>query len=506
MLPSEENLLQVTSQGESVEFATLERLSVMRGPDAPSLCVSLLEIGLMHSNLPPLSTDLETTILDDVSLSSPSCRIFLVYHHPKHFRLQLRQQPKLCPLRLLHLVFLTVSIQGLILPFLFLLFFVITKERKNTMKHFFSSPMLLLTEMAMRGACIALGTGLVAGFDVSLDSVSRPGSIPDSGPFSGSSLAWTSAPTRDKLPDDRPEGLIIQYDAPWGLRAISHSHRLVDDEINDEIFEYDSSAGQDIWIFVLDDGVDDAHPDLEGRVLHRYDATRGSRGPSNRTLGTAVAGVAAGSLCGVAKSAIIVDVQIGVSGKPRSIDHMVYGFNWVLGMVRRYNKQGSSVVNLSIGDDVPICPEELEYLVMLLEEERVLTVMAAGNNGTDVSKICPAGWGHGLVVAAMHDGYRRVAASNYGPGIDLFAPGQFIYAPVSTFTGYHKQFDYWYGTAVAAPFVSGTVAYILGIDEEYRDFDIPSLKEWILSRATKGLVEDVQGSPDRLLYTVFGGR
>jgi thermitase len=69
--------------------------------------------------------------------------------------------------------------------------------------------------------------------------------------------------------------------------------------------------------------------------------------------------------------------------------------------------------------------------------------IAVGATDTDDTRCDPADWGTGC-------------GSNFGPHIDVVAPGNWIYS-----TAWNDTYAYWSGTSMAAPFVSGLAALLM---------------------------------------------
>jgi subtilisin family serine protease len=97
-------------------------------------------------------------------------------------------------------------------------------------------------------------------------------------------------------------------------------------------------------------------------------------------------------------------------------------------------------------------------------EAGIVVVVAAGNRGEHlvgggVDEDCmsyPASYEEVIAVAAVAQTLAKTAFSDYGPGIDVSAPGIDL---LSTYGD--ADFALWSGTSFSAPFVSGAVALIL---------------------------------------------
>lgn len=138
---------------------------------------------------------------------------------------------------------------------------------------------------------------------------------------------------------------------------------------------------------------------------------------------------------------------------------------------------GARVVNLSVGG--PTLTEIERAAIAYARAKGVLIVVAAGNEGIEVGTFGPAGAAGVLTVAATNLDDSHPAFSNWGPEIDLAAPGVDIlslrarrtdtvlgipgveYAAGSAYVGEDKRYYRVSGTSFAAPFVAGVASLVL---------------------------------------------
>ena len=116
---------------------------------------------------------------------------------------------------------------------------------------------------------------------------------------------------------------------------------------------------------------------------------------------------------------------------------------------------GAQVINLSLGGTSP--SSVLEDAVNYAYGRGVILVAAGGNMGSN-SVLFPAAYPHVIAVAATDGSNKKANFSNFGPEIDVAAPGVSIY---STVIG--NVFGYMSGTSMSTAYVSGLAAILRGI-------------------------------------------
>lgn len=127
----------------------------------------------------------------------------------------------------------------------------------------------------------------------------------------------------------------------------------------------------------------------------------------------------------------------------------------------------------------------------------VLTVVAAGNSGADASKYSPAAASNAITVGAIDKNNARASFSNFGPLVDVFAPGVGVR---STWITGNAASEWLSGTSMACPHVAGLALYLMGQGDE--TFSSPkAVTDRILELGTKDVVlNGGVGSPNLLAY------
>lgn len=129
----------------------------------------------------------------------------------------------------------------------------------------------------------------------------------------------------------------------------------------------------------------------------------------------------------------------------------------------------------------------------------ITTVVAAGNYGEPANLTSPASTPNAITVGAIASNFTKPYWSDYGPLVDIFAPGVSV---LSTWpTGNLTQVLS--GTSMSTPHVSGLVLYLKSITD---DLDSPAaVASKLQELATKGLIPSPgDGSPNSIAYNGNG--
>lgn len=230
---------------------------------------------------------------------------------------------------------------------------------------------------------------------------------------------------------------------------------------------WNSALGEGVRIGVIDTGIEASHPDLVGKVVAQRDFYSGDGiaednkaedefGPFGH--GTQVAGVAAANtdnrrgIVGICpKCDLIAGKFIGPNGG--SIADSLKAIDFAV-------NNGAKVLNLSYGYIGPASPQE-EALINRVWDQGVFLAAAVyegfpmGEYGTQND--WPAAYDPVMAVSATDEKDRRASSANYGPYIDITAPGVGILSTDNT-----GSYSLNSGTSFSAPHVSAVAGLLAG--------------------------------------------
>lgn len=292
----------------------------------------------------------------------------------------------------------------------------------------------------------------------------------------------------------------------WGLDRLDQRNLPLDDT------NHYNRLGTSVHAYVLDMGIWVTHDDFGGRA-HTvggsggggYDSFGGD-GIDRYNHGTFVAGVIGGKTYGVAKNVELHSVKVcydsGVNLGRCPDANVIAGINWVIS-----NRISPSVMNMSFSGPTTPTSFNVDNAVNNAIASSITCVIGAGNDNANVSGYYPAHVGAALTVGASTRTDTKASYSNWGSGLDLFAPGgqapdHYIPVPASgwAYGGANNVTDGFTGTSAAAPHVTGAVAQYLQVNRGASPADVAAA---IVGNATNGVIVNPSGSPNRLLYTRF---
>lgn len=303
-----------------------------------------------------------------------------------------------------------------------------------------------------------------------------------------------------KIPND-PE-----YYQLWGMEAIKAPYAWTT-----------STGSNDVYVAVIDSGIDYTHPDLAANfseaslkfsksfVSNDNNSSAMAAYMDDQSHGTHVAGtISAIGNNGIGVAGVNWNVKLialkSLDSTNGGTDETCYAaVNHLVGVLRDNPNLNVAAVNYSVGGSRSFSPYDqeaaanIEFLAFktLSDMNRVVICLAAGNEAAEVGApnffadfeeinqgdyVYPPsfrGLDNAIVVAAAAPDFTRASFSNYSRKyVDIAAPGLNIFSTVPTTLSVDLKYDtvnrtYPYeemsGTSMAAPHLSGVVALLKSI-------------------------------------------
>ncbi len=277
-----------------------------------------------------------------------------------------------------------------------------------------------------------------------------------------------------------------QTNATWGLDRVDQRDRPLNGT-----YIYDTTASN-VFTYIIDTGVRASHSQFGGRVLSGFTAISDGQGSNDcNGHGTHVAGTVAGSIHGVAKAARVVPVRVlGCNGSGSNAG-VIAGMDWVAA-----NHTKPAVANMSLGGGASTATDNA---VAGMRNAGVTVVVAAGNENQNACNVSPARSTAAITVGSTTNTDARSSFSNWGSCVNIFAPGSNITSAWHTNNNATNTIS---GTSMASPHVAGIAALYLAGNPTATPAQVTNA---IINNASTGKVSGLNGSPNLLAYSRFGG-
>ena len=120
---------------------------------------------------------------------------------------------------------------------------------------------------------------------------------------------------------------------------------------------------------------------------------------------------------------------------------------------------GKAVMNMSLGGGLD---QAINAAINQVEASGVVPVVAAGNEAQDTAKTSPGSAAAAVTVGAIDQRTDQIASfSNFGAGVDVFAPGVQVQSVGITSDSATAVLS---GTSMASPHVAGLAAYLMALE------------------------------------------
>lgn len=257
----------------------------------------------------------------------------------------------------------------------------------------------------------------------------------------------------------------------WGVEslAIDKYIQYIKDENIDNI----------VTIAVIDSGIDYNHPIFKDKLLPKgYDFINNDEDPYDDDIqghGTHVAGIIADATRDISNIKIMPLKALNTIGRG-TISSVANSIKYAI-------DSGVDIINLSLGFITGIHSKLIEEMIIEAIESGVTVVNAAGNYNSNTMNSCPSHIDQAIIVSSIDNNNNKAYTSNYGPNIDVAAPGVGIYSAAPGGNYVYKN-----GTSMAAPHISVIAAMLKLNNPDLKPFEIENLiKEYSIDIGEKGV-------------------
>mmetsp|Transcript_24000 Transcript_24000/g.38572 ORF Transcript_24000/g.38572 Transcript_24000/m.38572 type:complete len:764 (-) Transcript_24000:199-2490(-) len=281
----------------------------------------------------------------------------------------------------------------------------------------------------------------------------------------------------------------VTTDALWNLFSISETHVVRGVET-----AYLDGSDADINIVVFDSGIDDSHSQFSGVSFQRLFNGYADADPGNfHSHGTHVSGTILGKTYGIVEgdssNVNLLDVRTLDQAGFASWAVILQGLDAIEDWLNA-DPSRKAIINHSWGGPVNA---EVNDAIDVITAIGGINIVAAGNDNADAATKTPASALTAITVGALTANNAKADFSNFGPTVDIWAPGVDILSATP-----NEGSAVWQGTSMAAPLVTGVVANLFAFQASDATFDRDAALDILLANALNDVNDGVSANCGRL--------
>ena len=216
-------------------------------------------------------------------------------------------------------------------------------------------------------------------------------------------------------PGPSAQALGLQPSPPsWGLDRIDQRSLPLDSKY----FHANTATG--VRAYVVGTGIRYTHQEFEGRAVPGYDAIGGVTPPGNdcNGHGTHMAGTVGGETTGVAKDVTLVSVRVLNCQGSGAFSQVVAGIDWLTQNAAASGQRAVALITLGSTTNLA-----LNNAITNSINANVHHSVVSGASNANACNYSPGSTPLATTVGATDANDNKASFSNFGPCIDLWAPG-----------------------------------------------------------------------------------
>ncbi|RFU78721.1 subtilisin-like serine protease [Trichoderma arundinaceum] len=282
----------------------------------------------------------------------------------------------------------------------------------------------------------------------------------------------------------KTNALVAQTNATPGLIRLSNK------DANGKNYIFDNSGAAGMTAYVVDTGIRVTHTEFEGRATFGANFVN-SNDTDENGHGSHVAGTIGGATFGVAKNIKLIAVKVLDASGSGSNSGVLNGMQFVVNDVQSKKLAGKAVMNMSLGGSFSTA---VNNAITAIANAGVVPVVAAGNENQDTANTSPGSAPQAVTVGAIDaTNDIRASFSNFGAGVDIYAPGVDVLS-----VGIKSDIDtaVLSGTSMATPHVAGLAAYLMALKGVTNVNDVSNLIKNLAAQTGASVKQNVAGTTD----------
>ncbi|XP_013397117.1 uncharacterized protein LOC106163942 [Lingula anatina] len=265
----------------------------------------------------------------------------------------------------------------------------------------------------------------------------------------------------------------------WGLDRINQPNGQLDGKFNV------MGTGSDVNVYIFDSGIYAEHQEFSNsdgstRVSEGFKALDSWNFTDIYGHGTHVAGIIGGKTVGVAKNVNLINVKILNDAGSGQVSWAIWAMYEAAFPILASGQKSIMVLALQSSRN-----DAFNDVIQTFTNYGVTIITGSGNNNGLSFYQSPGSSEAAITVGASAAGDTKAIYSNYGPEVDIWAPGTDI---LSSATGSPDAYDQGSGTSVAAAFVAGAAAaYMSSLDYRPAPAEVAA---YLIQQATDNVITD----------------